>query len=323
MQGRPPEQSQEETPAATSEEVGNINEVRAYSIVDAIRVSLEVGILGYGTTGTISRDNSLITAITAEGVASTFSLIIAIHEFWRVLAEVCCRRDGRTVASTNRSPTEYSLYLCFRVMCVAMSYTGVALVASDIANNSTSLKTTVGLGLIALSIFSSRALSGSKHKQTNPVFYSDDQLMEMGMRKAQQKALRRGQPYKQVSSAAPVHADEEMLPVAEPHTERSTGFSRQVMRPNAHYQQQAQTHQKASGFSNEFDVPLTTDAAEKIKSQQTAAPPPSTSPVVTTAMPAGTMLWAAGQPVEPVQDLSNKQKQEATSAGMGLGNTKE
>lgn len=183
---------EEEDQPASNNEAGNIDPVRGYAIVDGIRIGVEVGALGFGTTRTLSQEASLLTAITAEGVCSALSLLIAAHEFWKVLAELCCRRDGRTVASTSHSPIEYSLYLSFRLLLVATSMVGVSLIGLDLAAQTTTNRTTIGLALITFSNFATRAISGSKHKATNAVLLSPEEEMERGLRRRERRARTRG-----------------------------------------------------------------------------------------------------------------------------------
>lgn len=174
MQNRQPENN-------SDKELGRLAPEKAYAFIDGIRVAFDVGALGLGATGDISRTSSLTTAITVEGVCSVLSLIVATHEMVNLCGEQCCRRDGRTVEASNYPTTQYSTYLSFRMASILSSMTGMALMTADLAVNAMTSKTTVGLMLVSVGIFASRALSGSRHKPSGTVLQVDDGDVEQGL----------------------------------------------------------------------------------------------------------------------------------------------
>ena len=163
--------------------VGNLGPEKSYSFIDAIRVAFDVGALGLGVNGDISRNSSLLTAITVEGFCSALSLIVAVHEIVNVCRQQCFRPDGLTVDSTSHPVTEYSTYLSFRMASIASSMVGMSLMASDLAVETTTAKSTVGIVMVSIGIFASRALSGSRHKPAEAVLrrYIDNDDIDMGL----------------------------------------------------------------------------------------------------------------------------------------------
>lgn len=163
-----------------TKEVGNLGPEKAYAYIGAIEGAFDVGALGLGASGTISSRNSLVTAMTVTGISAAMQLSVALHEIYTVAREICCRPDGRTVESTSHPATEFSIYLSFRLISIGSEIVGMALVAADIAADTTTLKTTVGIMALAVGHFAGRALSGTKHKSSGAVLTVDpDELDEL------------------------------------------------------------------------------------------------------------------------------------------------
>lgn len=158
---------------ASDREVGHLNAEKAYAFIDSVRVAFDVGALGLGATGSISRLSSIITAVTVEGFCSALSLIVAVHESVDVCCQQCCRRDGRTVDSTNHPATQYSTYLAFRMASIAASTVGMILLAVDLGADTFTAKSTIGVVALSMGIFASRALSASRHKPAGTVLHVD------------------------------------------------------------------------------------------------------------------------------------------------------
>ncbi len=167
-------------PAVQDRQVGNLGPEKAYAFIDGVRVAFDVGALGFGANGTISKSGSLTTAITVEGFCSLLSLIVAVHEIVNVCGQQCMRRDGRVVESTSHTATEYSTYIFFRMTSIVASFVGMALVAADLGAETTTVKSTIGIVAISLGIFASRALSSTRHKATEIVLQDDGGDIEMG-----------------------------------------------------------------------------------------------------------------------------------------------
>ena len=164
----------------TDIEVGRIKSRKGYDYADTIRGGVNVGSLGLGAGQIISKNTSLTTAITVEGFCSVISLAVAVHEIVEICGLQCCRRDGRIVESTNYTPAQHSLYITFRIAANLSSLIGVALIALDLAVDTTTMKTTVGIALMTIGAFASRTLSGSTQKPTGTVLVADDNAMEQG-----------------------------------------------------------------------------------------------------------------------------------------------
>lgn len=161
-------------------EVGHLGAEKGYAFIDAVRVAFDVGALGLGVSGDISRSSSLTTVITVEGFCSFLSLIVAVHEIVNVCRQQCFRSDGRTVEATNHPVTQYSTYLSFRLASILSNMVGMSLMASDLAVDTTTAKTTIGLMMVSMGIFASRALSSSRQKPAGAILSQDDDI-ELGL----------------------------------------------------------------------------------------------------------------------------------------------
>lgn len=167
--------------ASQDRDAGNLKPEKGYAFIDAIRIATDVGALGLGANATITRTNSMITAVTVEGFCSMLSLIVVVHEIVNVCSSQCYRRDGLTVESTNRAPTEYSTYLCFRMASILVSFVGMSLIAADLGADTSTAKSVIGIAAISLGIFASRALSSSKQKPAGITLQNDGGDIEMGL----------------------------------------------------------------------------------------------------------------------------------------------
>jgi hypothetical protein len=213
---------------ASDREVGHLNPEKAYAFIDSVRVAFDVGALGLGATGNISRPSSIITAVTVEGFCSALSLIVAVHESVDVCCQQCCRRDGRTVDSTNHPATQYSTYIAFRMASIAASFAGMILLAVDLAADTVTAKTTIGIVALSMGIFASRALSSSPHKAAGTMLHVDDNALvndiEMG-----------GAP----EAVAPVYQPVPAVAVVMPADDRQPPLVSDAARPNQFFQPQS------------------------------------------------------------------------------------
>lgn len=158
-----------------------IDPQQAYPMLDAIRSGFHVGSLGLGAAEQISSQASLITSITVEGFCSVLAAVLFFTELVNVIA---ARITGDAERANHHFLGGYSVYLCFRACCIMASLAGVGLIASELpaqtvlptpAQNATDfnatqtdittvahipgIRTTVGMLLMAVSIFTNRSLN--------------------------------------------------------------------------------------------------------------------------------------------------------------------
>lgn len=191
--------------AASQDDVGSLKAPKAYSVIAALRTAVDMSVYGLNVGDLITKASALITVVVVEGFCTFLSGAITTHEIVQVAIEQCCRRDGRSVASTSHTPVQYSLYLSFRVLSVAVSAVGVGLAGSQIGAPTLSEKAAIGLVMIGLGNATNSILNGLTYKPADVVLLTDEEEMEMGLRKARRAQIRRGefQPI-ELAAVAPV-----------------------------------------------------------------------------------------------------------------------
>lgn len=177
---------------ANQDDVGSLKSPKAYSVIAALRTAVDMSVYGLNVGDLITKASALITVVVVEGFCTFLSGAITVHEIVQVSLEQCCRRDGRTVASTSHTPVQYSLYLSFRVLSVAVSAVGVGLAGSQIGIPTLSEKAAIGLVMIGLGNATNSILNGLTYKPADVVLLSEAEEMEMGLRKARLAQMRRG-----------------------------------------------------------------------------------------------------------------------------------
>lgn len=182
----------QDRPQPSSDDVGSLKAPKAYSVIAALRTAVDMSVYGLNVGDLITKASALITVVVVEGFCTFLSGAITVHEIVQVSIEQCCRRDGRTVASTSHTPVQYSLYLSFRVLSVAVSSIGVGLAGSQIGMPVLSEKAAIGLVMIGLGNATNSILNGLTYKPADVVLLTEEEEMEMGLRKARQAQMKRG-----------------------------------------------------------------------------------------------------------------------------------
>jgi hypothetical protein len=155
--------------ALTLKTFGKITPQKAYDFIEGVRDAFHVSALGFGTTGQITEESSLLTSVTVEGFSSVLNLLVFGHECYNLATNPVFKNDTQA----PHRITQHSLYLSFRLTCILSSIIGATLIAHGMVNDS-AVETTVGTLLVSLGIFGSHILNSSKPKEVTIINQSKE-----------------------------------------------------------------------------------------------------------------------------------------------------